>query len=93
MQMTNVSDEHVIRQGDKANAADAAPVSGGFKVDITRGGHNGAVSSQWFSRPDDQRFLNLDDLYAATRKRADGAHVRTVRTNEVAVQAVSSDAE
>jgi hypothetical protein len=50
-----------------------APVSGAFKVDVSRGGHNGIVSSQWFSRPDDQRFLNLDDLYESTRRRADGA--------------------
>lgn len=72
---------------------DAASVSGAFKVDVSRGSHNGTVSSQWYSRPDDQRFLNLDDLYAATRKRADGAHVRTVRTNEVRVEADREDTE
>lgn len=70
-----------------------APVSGAFKVDISRGGHNGAVSSQWFSRPDDQRFLNLNDLYETTRKRAEGAHVRTVRSNQVRVEADRDDTE
>ncbi|CAM3163083.1 DUF932 domain-containing protein [Asticcacaulis taihuensis] len=70
-----------------------APVSGAFAVDVTRGGHNGRVSSQWFSRPDDERFLNLDDLYAATRKRADGAHVRTVASSAVRVEASRDDME
>jgi hypothetical protein len=70
-----------------------APVSGAFAVDISRGGHNGRVSSQWFSRPDDERFLNLDDLYAATRKRADGAHVRTVASSAVRVEASRDDME
>lgn len=70
-----------------------APVSGAFKVDLSRGSHNGAVSSQWFSRPDDQRFLNLNDLYETTRKRAEGAHVRTVRSNQVRVEADRDDTE
>lgn len=70
-----------------------APVSGAFAVDVSRGGHNGRVSSQWFSRPDDERFLNLDDLYAATRKRADGAHVRTVASSAVRVEASREDME
>ncbi|WP_031238714.1 hypothetical protein [Asticcacaulis sp. AC466] len=70
-----------------------APVSGAFIVDISRGGHNGIVSSQWFSRPDDQRFLNLDDLYESTRRRADGAHVRTVKSDQVRVEADRDDTE
>lgn len=70
-----------------------APVSGAFKVDISRGGHNGTVSSQWFSRPDDQRFLCLDDLYESTRRRADGAHVRTVPSDQVQVTADYNDGE
>ena len=69
------------------------PVSAAFKVDISRGGHNGIVSSQWFSRPDDQRFLNLDDLYETTRRRADGAHVRTVKSDQVRVEADRDDTE
>ena len=41
----------------------SAPVFSAFKVDVSRGSRDGRVSSQWFSRPDDERFLNLDDLY------------------------------
>ena len=35
---------------------------GGYKVDVSRGERNGRVSSEWFSRPDDERYLSLDDL-------------------------------
>jgi hypothetical protein len=72
---------------------DSSTVSGAFKVDISRGGHNGTVSSQWFSRPDDERYLNLEDLYVATRKRADSANVRTVRSTSVRVEASRDDLE
>ena len=33
------------------------PVSGGFRVDVSRGQRIGRVSSEWFSRPDDERYL------------------------------------
>ena len=39
-----------------------APVSGAYKVDVSRGTTNGSVSAQWARRPTDQRFLSLDDL-------------------------------
>ena len=35
-------------------------VSGGYKVDVSRGERGGRVSSEWFSRPDDERYLLLD---------------------------------
>ena len=35
-------------------------LSGGYKVDVTRGERVGRVSSEWFSRPDDERVLALD---------------------------------
>ena len=70
-----------------------APVSGAFSVDISRGALNSRVSSQWFSRPDDERYLNLEDLYVATRKRADSAHVRTVQSANVRVEASRDDME
>jgi hypothetical protein len=48
-------------------------VSGGFRVDISRGQRIGRVSSEWFARPGDERYLNLTDLYAAVRSRAECA--------------------
>ncbi len=52
------------------------PVSGGFRVDISRGQRIGRVSSGWFSRPDDERYLNLTDLHQAVRRRAEYAKTR-----------------
>lgn len=40
------------------------PTQAGFKVDPSRGSHDGAVSMQWFSRPRDERFLSLSDMLA-----------------------------
>lgn len=39
----------------------------GYKVDINRGQRIGHVSSEWFSRPVDERYLSLSDLYTAPR--------------------------
>ena len=55
-----------------------SPVSAGFKVDISRGERIGRVSSEWFSRPDDERYLSLSDLHRAVSDRAERARVRTV---------------
>ena len=78
-----------------ARAADTAttqrPVSSGFKVDISRGQRIGRVSSEWFSRPDDERYLSLPDLYAAVRARADRATARTVESSAVRVEASRDD--
>ncbi len=71
----------------------ATRVSGAYSVDVSRGSRDGRVSSQWFSRPDDERFLNLDDLYHSTRRRAEFAHVRTVKSDAVRVEASRDDME
>jgi hypothetical protein len=59
------------------------PASGGYKVDISRGERIGRVSSEWFSRPDDERFLSLTELHAAMKARAERATTRTVESREV----------
>ena len=56
-----------------AQHIDAPQVSGAYKVDISRGRNIGRVSSEWYSRPDDEKFLSLDDLYESVRRRADRA--------------------
>ncbi|MGL4962849.1 MAG: DUF932 domain-containing protein [Inquilinus sp.] len=68
-------------------------VTSSFAVDISRGERIGRVSSEWFNRPDDQRFLNLDDLYGVVKARADHADVRTVQSREIQVQAERDDPE
>ncbi|MBW4706399.1 DUF932 domain-containing protein [Roseobacter sp. YSTF-M11] len=63
------------------------PESGGYKVDVSRGGHNGRVSSEWFSRPDDEKYLSLSDLYASVKGRAERSKTRTVESAAIRVEA------
>ena len=67
--------------------------SGGYKVDVSRGGHNGRVSSEWFSRPDDEKFLSLSDLYASVKGRAARSKTRTVESAAIRVEAHRDDPE
>ena len=69
------------------------PVSSGFRVDVSRGERVGRVSSEWFSRPDDERYLSLTDLHDAVRRRADRAQARTVESRAVRVEAARDNAE
>jgi hypothetical protein len=69
------------------------PVSNGFRVDVSRGERVGRVSSEWFSRPDDERYLSLTDLHDAVRRRADRARARTVESRAVRVEAARDNTE
>ncbi|MBO6675579.1 MAG: DUF932 domain-containing protein [Rhizobiales bacterium] len=69
------------------------PESGGYKVDVSRGGHNGRVSSGWFSRPDDEKYLSLSDLYASVKGRAEQSKTRTVESAAIRVEAHRDDPE
>lgn len=69
------------------------PISKGYRVDISRGQNIGRVSSEWFSRPDDERYLSLTELYDAVKARADRAKARTVESRAVRVEASREDAE
>ena len=71
----------------------ASPVTAGFRVDISRGERIGRVSSEWFSRPDDERYLSLTDLHQAVRRRAETTTARTVESRAVRVEASRDDAE
>ena len=64
-----------------------------YKVDVSRGGHNGRVSSEWFSRPDDEKFLSLSDLYASVKGRAERSRTRTVESAAIRVEAHRDDPE
>jgi hypothetical protein len=46
---------------------------------------NSAVSSQWYSRPDDQKFLSLDDMLAFKKIDAQRMTSRTVDTHKMRV--------
>jgi len=69
------------------------PATSGFRVDVSRGQRIGRVSSEWFSRPDDERYLSLTDLHDAVRRRADRAQTRTVESRTVRVEASRDSAE
>jgi hypothetical protein len=71
----------------------APPVPGAYKVDLSRGERIGRVSSEWFSRPDDERYLSLTELHAAVRGRAERATARTVETKSLRVEATRDNAE
>ena len=75
------------------SARPASPATGAYKVDISRGERIGRVSSEWFSRPDDERYLSLGALHAAVRARAERATARTVETKALRVEASRADAE
>ncbi len=84
----------MLQQNTPARAASGAPpVAGAYKVDISRGERIGRVSSEWFSRPDDERYLSLTGLYAAVRARADRATARTVETRALRIEASRDNAE
>ncbi|WP_066768086.1 hypothetical protein [Sphingobium sp. CCH11-B1] len=76
-----------------AQHIDAPQVSGAYKVDLSRGRNIGRVSSEWYSRPDDEKFLSLDDLYENVRRRADCARTRIVESRDVRVEASMDNAE
>jgi hypothetical protein len=58
--------------------------SGGYKVDVGHGQRVGRVSSEWFSRPADERYLSLDALMASVKGRAERSRTRTVESARTA---------
>ena len=66
---------------------------GGYKVDVRRGERVGRVSSEWFSRPDDERFLSLGELARVVRNRTERSRTRIVETALIHVEASRSDPE
>ncbi|MBM3564233.1 MAG: DUF932 domain-containing protein [Alphaproteobacteria bacterium] len=65
----------------------------GYKVDTSRGERIARVSSEWFSRPADERYLSLSDLFAAVRERTTRSQTRTVETAAIRVEATRDDPE
>ncbi|MBT1155866.1 DUF932 domain-containing protein [Aminobacter anthyllidis] len=65
----------------------------GYKVDVARGQRVARVSSEWFNRPADERYLSLSDLMASVRSRSERSRTRTVETAAIRVEASRDDAE
>lgn len=68
-------------------------VSGSYRVDASRGQRVSRVSSEWFSRPADERFLSLSDLFASVRGRAERSRTRTVESAAIRVEASRDNAD
>ncbi|BBD41081.1 hypothetical protein Amn_pb00720 (plasmid) [Aminobacter sp. Y103A] len=62
-------------------------ISGGYKVDVSRSERIGRVSSEWFSRPDDERYLSLSELADSVRRRSERSRSRVVETALIHVEA------
>ena len=67
--------------------------NGGYKVDASRGARIGRVSSEWFSRPADERYLSLSELFAAVHGRTERSRTRTVESAAIRVEARRDDSE
>lgn len=63
------------------------------KVDSSRGDFRSEVSSQWFSRPDDQKFLDLNSLHAFVKKSADASQQGIIDVSTIQVNADNDNAE
>ena len=65
----------------------------GYKVDVSRGDRVGRVSSEWFARPDDERYVSLSELHASVLRRAERSRARTVDSAAIRVEARRDDPE
>src|SRR3954468_1491739 len=63
----------------------------GYRVDLSRGERIGRVSSEWLSRPADERYPSLTDLHRAVKARADRSRARTLDSREMRVEASRND--
>ena len=66
---------------------------GGYSVDVSRGERVGRVSSEWFSRPADERYLSLNELARTVRDRTDRSRTRVVESALIHVEANRADPE
>lgn len=55
------------------------------KVSLERGTSSGVLSSEWYRRPKDQRFLDMPSLHAMLEQRAQRSRPMTIETNTVKV--------
>ena len=74
-----VSESVVLQQESKS----------GYQVDLSRGTTNTRVSSQWYARPPDERFLSLDELYEHTKSVAQASRADIIDSHKI--QVVASD--
>ncbi len=67
--------------------------SGGCRVDVSRGERVGRVSSEWFSRPADERYLSPTSFSRTVRDRTDRSRTRVIESAVIHVEASRTDPE
>ncbi|TAN00290.1 MAG: hypothetical protein EPN45_14635, partial [Rhizobiaceae bacterium] len=65
----------------------------GYKVDVGRGQSIGRVSSEWFNRPADERYLSLTDLHNSVKRRSERSKTRIVDSEAIRVEASRDNPE
>lgn len=65
----------------------------GYKVDVSRGQRIGRVSSEWFNRPADERYLSLTDLHNTVKRRSERSKTRIVESEAIRVDASRDNPE
>jgi hypothetical protein len=65
----------------------ASVASHGYKVDVSRGQNISRVSSEWFNRPADERYLSLTDLHNSVKRRSERSKTRIVESEAIRVEA------
>src|SRR5690606_20436626 len=65
----------------------------GYKVDVSRGQSIGRVSSEWFNRPADERYLSLTDLHSSVKRRSERSKTRIVESEAIRVEASRDNPE
>ena len=65
----------------------------GYKVDVSRGQRIGRVSSEWFNRPDDERYVSLTDLNDSVKRRSERSKTRIVESEAIRVDASRDNPE
>lgn len=76
---------------DMSGTQSSTPSVAPYKVDVSRGQMDGRVSSQWYSRPDDQKFTNLYDLRDACFRHAENSYVNNINSRDIEVVASRTD--
>ncbi len=61
------------------------------KIDVSKGSLVGTVSSQWFGRPDDQRFTSLNELRAKVAGWAEASHMVEVAPRLLRAEAATGN--
>ncbi|WP_256754730.1 DUF932 domain-containing protein [Mesorhizobium sp. Mes31] len=67
--------------------------SNGYKVDVSKGQSIGRVSSEWFNRPADERYLSLTDLHNSVKHRSERSKTRIIESEAIRVEASRDDPE